>query len=290
MHPAQRRHRARNPAAERVRHRLDRQDPPHPHARDHRRRTVRPVADRHGRRILLRLLRPRREPVASAALGEHHADAGAEDAGRGLSPGGRHGRQDHRLDSAAEVDPSRQAVDRLLRPERAQAAGRRAERVHREIPRQVRRRLRQAPRTHPGAAEGAGDRPGRHQARAMAGGAAAVGHAHRHGQEGRRPLDGSLLRRGRAHGLPGRPHRRGHRADGRSRQHAHHLHRRRQRPDARGRPARHHEQAELLQRRPGVARRPGEADRRLRRPEVARLPIPPPGPTPRPRRSPTARW
>ena len=41
-----------------------------------RRRTVRPLAERHGRRILLRLLRPRREPVVSAALGEHDADAG----------------------------------------------------------------------------------------------------------------------------------------------------------------------------------------------------------------------
>ena len=100
---------------------------------------------------------------------------------------------------------------------------------------------------------------------------AGVGRAQRHRQEGRRPLDGGLLRRGRAHRLPGRPHRRGHRADGRARQHADHLHRRRQRPDARGRPARHHEQAELLQRRPGVARGRGEADRRLRRPEVARL-------------------
>ena len=35
MHPAQRRDRTRNPAAERLRHRLDRQDPPHAHARNH---------------------------------------------------------------------------------------------------------------------------------------------------------------------------------------------------------------------------------------------------------------
>ncbi len=55
---------------------------------------------------------------------------------------------------------------------------------------------------------------------------AGVGQAHRHRQEGRRPLDGGLLRRGRVHRLPGRPHRRGHRADGRAGQHAHHLHRR----------------------------------------------------------------
>ena len=143
--PAQRRDRVRDPAPERVRHRLDRQDPPHPDARGHGRRTVRPLAERHGRRVLLRLLRRRREPVASAAVGEHDAAGGAENAGGGLSPGGRHGRQDDRLDRAAEVDPSREAVDRLLRAERAQAAGRRAERVHGAIPRRVRRRLRPAP-------------------------------------------------------------------------------------------------------------------------------------------------
>ena len=34
-HPAQRRDRVRDPAAERLRHRLDRQDPPHPHPRNH---------------------------------------------------------------------------------------------------------------------------------------------------------------------------------------------------------------------------------------------------------------
>ena len=139
--PAQRRDRVRDPAPERLRHCLDRQDPPHPAARSHGCRTVRSLAGRHGRRVLLRFLRCRREPVASAAVGEHDAVGGAENAGGGLSPGGRHGRQDDRLDRAAEVDPSREAVDRVLRAERAQAAGRRAERVHGAIPRRVRRRL-----------------------------------------------------------------------------------------------------------------------------------------------------
>ena len=48
--------------------------------------------------------------------------------------------------------------------------------------------------THSGAAEGTGDRPGQHKARAHARGHTAVGHAQRHGQKGRRPLDGSLHR------------------------------------------------------------------------------------------------
>ena len=158
-----------------------------------------------------------------------------------------------------------------------------------QVPRPVRRRLRPAPRPDPGPAEGAGDRPGRHQARPTAGGAAGVGRAHRHRQEGRCPLDGGLLRRGRVHRPSGRPHRRGDRGDRRARQHADHLHRRRQRPHPRGRPARHHEQAELLERRPRVARRPGGPDRRLRSSRGRTAAIPPPGPTPRPRRSPTAR-
>ena len=115
-HPAQRRHGAGDPAPKRIRHSVDRQDPPHPDARDHRRRTVRPVADGHGRGVFLRLLRRRCEPVVSAAVGELHAHEGAENSGRGLSLGSRHGRQDHRLHQPAKVDPSREAVDRLLRP------------------------------------------------------------------------------------------------------------------------------------------------------------------------------
>ena len=225
-HPAQRRHGARNPAAERLRHRLDRQDPPHPDPRDHRRRTVRPVADGHGRGILLRLLRGRREPVVSTAVGELHADEGGQDSRRGLSLGSRHGRQDHRVHQPAEVHPSREAVDRLLRPQRAQAARRRARRVHRQIPRRVRRRLRRIAGPHTCAAEGARDRSCRHQARATARGAAAMGRDHRHRQGGRVALDGSLLRRARVHRSPDRAHRRGHRGDRRAGQHPHHLHRR----------------------------------------------------------------
>jgi hypothetical protein len=210
------------------------------------------VAGGLGRRILLRLPRPGCKPVVSAAVGEHHAGAGAKDAGGGLPLGGRHGRQDDRVHSAAEVDPSQQAVDGLLRPERAQAAGRGAARVDRQVPRQVRRRLRPTPRPDPGPPAAAGDRPGRHQAAAAACGPAGVGGAQRHRQAGRCPLDGSVLRRGGVHRPSDRPDRRGGRGDRRARQHADHLHPRRQRPHARGWPARHHEQAELLERRPRV--------------------------------------
>ena len=124
QHPAQRGHGARHLAPERLRHGVDRQDPPHPDPRDHPRRPVRSVAAGDGDRVLLRLLRPGREPVAPAVVGEHDAVAGPSDAGGGLPPGSRHGRQDDRLDPAPEVDPSRQAVGRLLRAELSQAARR----------------------------------------------------------------------------------------------------------------------------------------------------------------------
>ena len=59
-----------------------------------------------------------------AAVGEQHAVAGSGDAGGGLPPGSGHGRQDDHLDHPAELDSSRQALGRLLRPELPQAAGR----------------------------------------------------------------------------------------------------------------------------------------------------------------------
>ena len=115
--------------------------------------------------------------------------------------------------------------------------------VDREVPGRVRRRLRRTPGSHPRAAEGAGNRLCRHRTVALARGAAVVGRAHRQGPDGRCTLDGSLLRRRRAHRPPGRPNRRGGRPDGRTRQHPRRLHRGRQRPDARRRRsghARHH--------------------------------------------------
>ena len=81
--------------------------------------------------------------------------------------------------------------------------------VDREVPGRVRRRLQRTPGSHPRAAEGAGNRLCRHRTVAVARGAAVVGRAHRQGPDGRCTLDGSLLRRRRAHRPPGRPNRRG---------------------------------------------------------------------------------
>ena len=59
---------------QRLRHLVVRQGPQHAGLRGQPGRAVRPVADRHGLRVLLRLRRRRCQPVAAEPLPQHHAD------------------------------------------------------------------------------------------------------------------------------------------------------------------------------------------------------------------------
>ena len=63
-----------HPAGQRLRHLLVRQGPQHAGLRGQPGRAVRPVADRHGLRVLLRLRRRRRQPVAAEPVPQHDAD------------------------------------------------------------------------------------------------------------------------------------------------------------------------------------------------------------------------
>jgi arylsulfatase A-like enzyme len=59
-------------------------------------RPLRPVADRHGLRVFLRLRRRRRQPVAAQPVPQHHPDLSLRRQA-GMEPGHRHGRRRDRL-------------------------------------------------------------------------------------------------------------------------------------------------------------------------------------------------
>ena len=63
-----------HPARQRLRHVVVRQGPQRAGLRGQPGRTLRPVADRHGLRVLLRLRRRRRQPVAAEPVPQHDAD------------------------------------------------------------------------------------------------------------------------------------------------------------------------------------------------------------------------
>ena len=98
-----------HPARQRLLHVVVRQGPQHAGLRGQPGRAVRPVADRHGLRVLLRLRRRRRQPVAAEPVPQHDADLSVRRASRGLEPGHRHGRRRHRLDDADAPDRPEQA-------------------------------------------------------------------------------------------------------------------------------------------------------------------------------------
>ena len=142
--------------AQRLRDRAVRQVPRSAGVADQPGRSVHRLADRRRRvRVLLRLHRRREQPVGSGAVRRHDADRAAEDAGRGLPPDRRPGRQGDRLDAPAEGAAARQAVLHLLRAGRHARAAPRAEGVDRQVQGQVRARLGQAARDHLREAEGA---------------------------------------------------------------------------------------------------------------------------------------
>ncbi len=69
-------------------------------------RAVRPVADRHGLRVFLRLRRRRHQPVGAEPVPQHHGDLSLRRQA-GLEPDHRHGRRRHRVAEPAQPDRSR---------------------------------------------------------------------------------------------------------------------------------------------------------------------------------------
>ena len=97
-----------DPARQRLRDLLVRQEPQHAGLRGQPGRAVRPVADRHGLRILLRLRRRRRQPVAAEPVPQHDADLSVRRQA-GLESRHRHGGRCHRLHDPDASDPAGQA-------------------------------------------------------------------------------------------------------------------------------------------------------------------------------------
>ncbi len=94
-----------------------RQEPQHAGLRGQPGRALRPVAVRHGLRVLLRLRRRRRQPVAAEPVPQHDADLSVRGQA-GLEPRHRHGRRRHRLHDADAPDRPGQADLHQVRPRR----------------------------------------------------------------------------------------------------------------------------------------------------------------------------
>ena len=139
-----------HPARQRLRHVLVRQGPQHAGLRGEPGRAVRPVADRHGLRIFLRLRRRRRQPVAAEPVPQHDADLSVRGQGRSWNLGHRDGRRRHRLHDTHAPDPAGQADLHQVRAGRHARAAPPDQGVggqdQRDAP--VRRWLRQAARAH----------------------------------------------------------------------------------------------------------------------------------------------
>ena len=99
-----------HPARQRLQHLLVRQGPQRACLPGQPDRAVRPVADRHGLPVLLRLRRRRRQPVGAEPVPQHDADLSVPgQAARNVEPGHRDGRRRHRLDDADAPDRPEQA-------------------------------------------------------------------------------------------------------------------------------------------------------------------------------------
>ena len=141
-------------AAERLQHRLLRQEPRDGAVGGQRLRADRPLADALGLRQVLRLLRRRDRPVESHALRRH--DPRPDAALPGLQLHDRHDRPGHRLDEVPEGAHAGQAVLHVFRAGRDARAASRAQGMDRQEQGPVRRRLGQAARRDAGAADRAG--------------------------------------------------------------------------------------------------------------------------------------
>ena len=148
-HPQGQGHDRTDPARQRLRDFVVRQEPQHAGVCRQPGRAVRPVAVRHGLRVLLRLRRRRRQPVAAEPVPQHHADLSVRGQA-GLEPYYRDGRRRHRLHEPDAPDPAGQADLHQVRARRHTRAAPPDEGVggqdRRHAP--LRRRLQQAARTH----------------------------------------------------------------------------------------------------------------------------------------------
>ena len=125
-----------DPGRQRLRHLVVRQEPQHARVPGEPGRPVRPVADRHGLRVLLRLRRRRHEPVAAQPLPRHRPDLPLRRQPE-VEPDHRDGGRRDRAHQAAERDDARQAVLRPLHARRHARAAPPDAGVDREVQGQV---------------------------------------------------------------------------------------------------------------------------------------------------------
>ena len=136
--------------AERLLHRLVRQEPQRADLGGQPRRAVHQLADRAGLRLLLRLRRRRHQPVAAGQpVPQHHADPSLRRQA-GLEPDHRHGRRRHRLHQQPDGHRPEAAVVHPLRAGRHPRAAPSDQGVGGQDQRHeaVRRRLGKAARAH----------------------------------------------------------------------------------------------------------------------------------------------
>ncbi len=194
----ERRHGRRNPARQRLQHRLVRQEPQRAGLAEQRRRAVRSLADRARLRLFLRLHRRRREPVGPDPVREHDPDRAQGEThrrGQGELPSRRRSRRSgDPLDRAAAGAGPQQAVLRLLRPGRDPRPAPRAEGLDREVQGPVRSGLGQAARGDVRASEEARRDPAGYDLDAASGQHARLGLARCEAEGALRPHGGNLRR------------------------------------------------------------------------------------------------
>ena len=258
-------HHRHDPQIQRLFHLVVRQGPQHAVLRQQPGRALRTVAERHGLRVLLRLRRRRRQPVAAEPVPQHDADLSLPGQS-GLEPDHGHGRRGDPAHEAVEGARAREALLRLLRAGRHARAAPPDARVDPEDQRHapVRRRLGKAARDDLRQPEAAGHHAGERPAHAVAGRAgdlrwrkaAPVGLARLGAKETLHQASECLR------GVPGlhrsrdRPRHPVRRRPGPTRQHADHLHQRRQRRERRRHDQRHAQRVHHLQRHRGAGQGP----------------------------------
>ena len=217
-----------HPARQRLQHLMVRQGPQHARVRCQPGWALRPVADRHGLRVLLRLRRRRRQPVGAEPVPQHDADLSVPRQAAGhLEPCHRDGRRCHRLHDADTPDRPREADLHQVRARRhARAAPPDQGMGGQDQPDEaLRRGLEQVARAHLREPETARrDSEGRQAAAVAEGRAEGVGRALGRGEEAVHPAGRGVRRLRRLQRPRDRPRDPGARGTGQARQHAHHLH------------------------------------------------------------------
>ncbi len=172
------RHHRHHPEGERVRDLVVRQESQHALLSGDPGRALRPVAERHGLRVLLWLRRRRRQPVAAEPVPQYDGHLPLRGQS-GLEPDHGHGRRGHPVHEGAQGRRARQAVLRLLRAGRHARAASSDAGVDQEDQRHapLRRGLEQAARDHLRQPEAAGHHACERPADPLAEGAAGVGFA-----------------------------------------------------------------------------------------------------------------